>query len=301
MKGKDKLIIILGVTTVVIMGSISIYLATSQLNKEVVEEENKTQIEIEMDNAVEDYINQNPEDKEFEELDEETKYTYVIGESYTNYENAFKLGDESKTEFPKEDTEKFYTSLIELSERANYEKILTEIDSKLATYKFHESYNWKIGNVYYDASLMLETLNMEEDGKANLVKTMKDPTMMLIGTLMIPEVSRRDVINDLNSLSPVFNGIVDIFSHEEILIDENMSMEDEMIANIISKCFSAKSVHVYEFQIEGYALKGYVVEYINGANEVFTIQLDGTEGNNANCPYKSIAYWIDLYNKMGVN
>lgn len=301
MNSKDKIIIILGITTVIVMGSISIYLGVSHLKKTNFVEENKTEIEVEMDTVVNDYIEEHPEDTTIQELDEETKYSYVMGEFYGSYENALKLGSENKKEFPKEQSKALYQSLIKLAERANYDKILDEIDKELVTYKFHEDYNWKIGNVYYDASLMMETLNVEESGKGNLVKTMKDPTMMLIGTLMIPEFSRRDVIKDLNSLSPVFNGVVQIFNHEEIMINEDINLEDEVISNLLSQCFSAKSVHVYEFQIEEYALKGYVVEYMNGANEVFTIQLDGKEEKNEFCPYQTIAYWIELYNKIGVN
>lgn len=250
----------------------------------------ETKTEEEMKKIVNEMLNSDDDNV----LSDEDKYALVFGEFMNRYENSLKLGKETNKEYPKEKSDVFYNNLIKKAETAEYTDILQEIESKAHSYKFHEEYNWKIGNLYYDATLMNEVINTENENKGQMVKNMKDPTMLLIGTMFLPEEARRVVISDLDSLSPIFDGAVSIKKHEEKEVKEDEDFEDDFMNIILTESFSVEKIHRFEFEVENTSLLAYIVEHEDGSLEFYTIKQNG----NYECHYKSIRYWIEIDNAL---
>lgn len=283
--GKAQIIGIVGIFVICIAGSCFMMFKHSNLKDKEIP---LTETEKEMQQIAEE--NLSDEDKEILSKDEQLALS--MGDFMNKFENTLKLGKETKPEHPQTQTSVFYKELIREAESANYLDILSLIEKKATQYKFHEEYNWCIGNVYYDATLMKATLDVSEDMKGYMVKNMKDPSMLLIGTLMIPEKSRRDVIVNTDSLSPIFDGAVRIKKHEEVLVKEDEDFEDDFMNIILTETFSVNKIHKFSFEVENNPLIAYIVEHNDGTLEFITIKKDG----DYECYYQTIQYWMQFDN-----
>lgn len=223
-----------------------------------------------------------------------------MGESYLRYSNAYKFGDKSLPEYTKEKSDTLYHNLIILAQSANYNSIISKIEEQKKQYKFYEDYNWKIGDLYLDANVMKSTQNenISDSQKGYMVKNLKDPNMLLIGTLMMPEKSRRDIIADKNSLTPIFKGAVSISNTETIQIKEIESVdtiEDFTLRTLIKQSEDLVAVKKIDFKVEGHALIAYLAEGESGAYNLYSIQKDNTISDDS-FDFKTIAYYIELDN-----
>lgn len=282
---KYKLKIILFSTAFVLFGLISSISVYNQINNN--HNNNKGETQKKIDTDIQKELNKNnlsPEEKS--KMNEREKLLKTYGENANKIINSVKLGEDNNKEFPKEDTNKLYNNLIKLAQNANYDKVLDRVDKELETYKFKEEYNWKIGNVYSDANIMLSTLTAPIQGKGYMVKNLKDPNMLLIGTLMIPEESRRDVILEKTSLSPIFDGPVTILS------SETLDTKDSVYAEISTKIEHFKDIYKINFKIENFLLYAYIID--SGEENPLFYKIVNDECNET--PYKDINYWISLGN-----
>lgn len=284
---KIKIIGIVSVFIACICGSFFLIFKTMNLKDKDVP---KTQTEQEMQDIADEVISD--EDKEI--LSSKEQMALAMGDFMNKYENSLKLGRETNPEYPETDSKLFYNELVKKAETAEFPTILSMIEKKASKYKFHEEYNWKIGNLYYDSTLMIATLDAPFESRGHMVKNMKDPTMLMIGTLLLPEESRRAVIGDVESLSPIFDGAVVIKKHEIVEINEETELKDDFMDIILTETFSVKKIHKYNFEVELNPLIAYIVEHEDGTLEFFTIKQDG----NYECYYKTIGYWLELDEKL---
>ena len=280
---KIKIIGVVSVFILCIIGSFFLMFKTMNLKEKDV---SKTKTEQDMQDIVDEVIDD--EDKAI--LSKEEQLGLVMGDFMSKYENSLKLGQETNPEYPEKDSQLFYNELIKKAETAEFNTILTMIEEKASKYKFHEEYNWKIGNLYYDATLMTATLDAPTENKGLMVKNMKDPTMLMIGTLLLPEESRRTVIGDLESLTPIFDGAVVVKNHEVVEVNEEEEFEDDFMDIILTETFSVSKIHKYNFEVELNPLIAYIVEHEDGTLEFFTIKQDG----DYECFYKTISYWLKI-------
>lgn len=253
-----------------------------------IKEQEVTKTETEQN--IQSIIDQSISDEDKSVLSLEEQMSLAMGDFMNKYENSLKIGDETNKECPKEESNVLYKNLIKKAESADYNAILNEIEEKAKHYKFHEEYNWKIGNLYYDATLMIATLDAPVENRGQMVKNMKDPVMFMIGTLLLPEESRRSVILDKESLSPIFDGSVIIKKHQEVEVKEDEEFEDSFMDIILTETFSVNKIHKFYFEVEQNPLISYVVEHEDGTLEFYTIKQDG----NYVCHYKTISYWLKL-------
>lgn len=233
--------------------------------------------------------NKNLTDEEKEELkdkDLEEKANVTLGQQYIVYKDAIKLGEENKKEYPKEKSDDFYKQLLYMAQKADYLRITQTVEEEMKTYKFHEEYNWKIGNVYYDSTIMLGVLTAPIEGQGEMVKNMKDPVMLTIGTLMIPEKSRRSVILNEESLSPIFEGAVSISDSKEVTED----MGDKYVIEIYNNAGSVKTVLKIDFSVENTPLHAYVYITDSGKPSLFKIVAD----EDVQHPFRTISYWKEI-------
>lgn len=257
-----------------------------------VQKEFQTETEENLNTEINDKIDNDDSltEEEKEALKEESledKGNNVLGQEFINYQDAVKLGDENKKEYPKEKTDELYKQLINMAQKADYLNITKTVEEELKTYKFYEDYNWKIGNVYYDSTIMLGVLTAPVEGQGHMVKNMKDPIMLTIGTLMIPERSRRDVIINEESLSPIFEGAVKILNYSEAPDD------DKYVNEIYDNAGSVKTILKIDFtvsidvSVEDIPLHAYVYITDSGKPSLFKITAD----EDVQHPFRTISYW----------
>ena len=250
----------------------------------------KTQTEQQM----QDIANENLSEEDKSILTRKEQMALAMGDFMNKYENSLKLGKETNPEFPEQESSVFYKELVKKAENAEYPTILSMIEEKASKYKFHEEYNWKIGNFYYDATLMIATLDAPVESRGHMVKNMKDPTMLMIGTLLLPEESRRAVIGDVESLSPIFDGAVVVKNHEIVEVNEETKFEDDFMDIILTETFSVSKIHKYNFEVELNPFNSHIVEHEDGTLEFYTIKQDG----DYECYYQTISYWLQLDEKL---
>lgn len=296
-KKKMKYYIIGGSLAILICGSVFVTYKTLH-NKDVDQAIMRTETQKKINKQVDDVIKKDKTltDAEKKKMSEDEKAYSVMGDSYAKVKNTVKLGDPNSSEYPKEKTDELYKELIGKAEVANidrgdYEGILNEIEATARSYRFYEEYNWKIANVYHDANLLNETSDVKDPtGKGYLVSQMTDPQMFVIGTLMIPEEARRNVITDKTSLSPSFSGPVRIREVKKYNLEKDTLPKDSIIDDMFDRVFSMQNIYKITFEIEGHAMIAYVAQFPDGGLQFYTMQKVGDEY----VPYRTVQYWIDL-------
>ena len=285
MNKKQKILLIIGIICFIIISALGsiLFLKTGNIGKN---NGMSTETENNLNSEMNEKIDENEEltDEEKEALKKQDfieKGNNILGQQFISYQDAVKLGDDDKEEYPKEKSDYFYKQLISMAQKADYLNITKEIEEQMETYKFHEEYNWKIGSVYYDSTVMLGVLTAPVEGQGQMVKNMKDPIMLTIGTLMIPEKSRRDVILNEESLSPIFEGAVKISNYEVA------SDDDKYVDEIYDNAGSVKTILKIDFSVEDIPLHAYVYITDSGKCNLFKITADDTTKH----PFRTISYW----------
>lgn len=290
---KQKNILILTGIALVLTMSLSVFFLVKDLKKKDVEIDNNEvtgsqTIDEEVNNVIENTEDIPLTEEELEEMSQEDKNNFILGESIGQSENAIKLGNKNSPEYGKEMSNSLYQQLLQLAQSASYIDIVNRVDEVSKKYKLTEDYNWKIGDIYLDATVMISAKDSEKGQMGYMVSNLKDPYMLLIGTLMLPERERREVIKETGSLSPIFEGVVSV---GETTIITHEDKESDINASLIFKSESSvKELYKIKFQLEGNPLVAYIIRYNNGRIAFKTINLDGDYPNG----YKTISYWMNL-------
>ncbi|MFJ8531222.1 hypothetical protein [Bacillus sp. NPDC094106] len=289
MKKEKVLLGLLGATVVVGIGS-SIWFAVAnpfaKEDKAVKEKVIQKKEETKVDKHLEKYTPLSKE--EISKMTEKEKKDMVGGDG-ANYEsNLMKVGqNRGKEEYPEDKAKALEKELIQLSSSASYDKVLKKVKEELGDYQFTTGINTKIASIYYDASIMMSTLTAPDFQKGKIAKNMRHPEMMVIGTIMLPEKERRDVIHDFDSLSPIVNGDVKILNHEVLRGESN----DPMLKTIQNTMVGAERVHKIEFEIEKKNnLIAYVIEYNNATLEYYGMYAPKDKTYH----YKTIRFFKDM-------
>lgn len=225
-------------------------------------------------------------EEEIEKLSKDEREAYLKGDGKDYEDGQYKISGKDKQEFPQDDSDRFAKELILNAQVANYEKIINAVKDKMENYKFTEGKNLDISSIYYDASVMMTSLTVPEIQKGKVVKDMKNPEMMVIGTIMLPEKSRRDVIYDFESLTPIAEGEVKVLGHELLEIDS----EDAYVQSISNVLVGVARVHKVEFSVEGNNLYAYIAEYKNATLQFYGIYSPKDKAYN----YKTISFWKEM-------
>lgn len=250
---------------------------------ETIETQKEKQESIELNKQVEEVSGM--EKEEIENLTEDEKESIAYGEAKSYSDGKYRLQN-GKKEYPELDSRNLLKTLTEYAQVASYDKIIDEMKGKVEEYNFTEGTNLRIASIYHDASLMITTLTVPEFQAGKIAKGMKDPEMMVIGTLMLPESPRREVISDKHSLSPIFEGSVKIKNHEVLRGDTTESNA----VRAFNATVGAEFVHKIEFEIEGNNLYAYVLELRNATLEFYGIY--APEGKAYH--YQDIEFWEQI-------
>lgn len=297
MKDDKKLKVIVSLTFIVIIIILIFAFRMTFFNKNVKNPETNSNVEQIKEEEKEKIDEAIDKDETLKEEDKETMTTeekdnYLTGENVGTTENALVLGNSKSPEYDETSSNTLYKELVKLAETASYLDIIDRVDKLTPRYYFSTDYNLRISNIYLDSKIMLNikenSSNLELGQQGYMVANSKDPYMILINTLMLHERERRNVIKEVSSLSPMFEGAVRI---EDTKIYNFSNRDENTQAKIIfDNELSIKELYQIDFKVETYPLTAYVVRYGNGAISLKTI----ITRDNVENPFKPISYWMNL-------
>lgn len=115
------------------------------------------------------------------------------GQEFIDFTHAYLIGEDKNEEYPEESGDRLYFALLEKFTNANYDSIKSEFDNLLATYKFTESYNYRIANLYHDMQILSSKNSLDS---SELLSTLYDPSVYVIQTMSLFPEDRYEIIED---------------------------------------------------------------------------------------------------------
>lgn len=194
-----------------------------------------------------------------------------------------------KKELGETDIDNFYNQIISYSETADFTTAIDKIKQFKSEYNLNYGSKVKIDNIEYDITSIVSTITVDESQRGKILKNIKNPELMLIGTLLSTEKSRRDVITDNLSLSPIFDGKITILNITKLSASDTV---DEKISYIKSNNDLAESVYKIDFQVESYKLTAYIMETSAKTLEFYGIYTPEGESNY----FQTIDFWKSIDN-----
>lgn len=137
------------------------------------------------------------------------------GSEFIEFENAYLLGDDKHEEYSEKMSETTYLAVLKQISDFKYSAALKSLDTILDTYKFTESYNYKLANVYHDLQI-LNTANELDD--VDVLKKLYDPAVYTIETMRLFVTERYDIVEDKNSPALYDSTIIDVNNVEWITV-----------------------------------------------------------------------------------
>lgn len=139
-----------------------------------------------------------------DKLDEEYLST-AFNEIYLKIKGQV-AGDSKNPEFEESDAYNLRQEYYLLASKGNFKSIVDDFNNKKGEYYFSKFYNKELITIYNDAyylNMIINNNQITNDRITETLKNIKDPQMLLYGTLFSPEEPRREVFEDKLSLSPI--------------------------------------------------------------------------------------------------
>lgn len=212
--------------------------------------------------------------EEVDKLTDKQKDEYINGQGQLYAESKYKVYKEENQEYPEGQGALLVKQYREYASVASYDKIVEDMKTKVDKYNFTTGSNLEVAGIYHDATIMLSTLLVPQVQSGKIAKGMQDPNMMVTGTMMLPELARRSVILDKESLTPLFSGAVKIVKTEVL----DGTTEDTKAKIVFESCVGAMMVYKITFEVENNPLIAYVAEYDNALLDFYGVY--APEGKN---------------------
>lgn len=211
-------------------------------------------------------------------------------------------GKFTNKEYPKEDASILKQNYYIMASKGDFDSILNDFEDKKLKYLFSESYNKELITIYNDA-YYLKTI-IEEGRVANnfnvieVLKNIKDPQMLLYGTLLSKEDYRRDIFVDIFSLSPVLiekqvrvnsTFSTSMSSVQSLDKDKKDSRFNEMAKYLGEGNFT---FYKFDFTIDNNNLTAYIYKNLNN----FKLSFYGIYSNNSSVPYLKVYDYLQIDN-----
>ena len=185
------------------------------------------------------------------------------------------------------EVDNFNSEIIGYSEKADFTTAIDEIKEFKESYSLNNINKKKIDNLEFDITSIIATLTVDESQRGKIIKNLKTPELLLLGTLFSSEKSRRDIITDKLSLSPIFDGQANILNIDKVLANDT---NDNKVIFIKSNNDIAESVYKIDFAIENNKLTAYIIETSADTLELYGIYTPEGETNY----YQTIEFWESI-------
>lgn len=238
-----------------------------------------------------------------EELEQLTEHRFneLFNNIYLDSRNQG-AGNMKKEEFPKADSQALKARYYTLASAEDYASIINDFNDKKLEYSFTEIYNKELITIFNDAYYLNTAKNNDSNPvlKLETLKNLRDPQMLLIGTLFAQKEYRNQIFKDKLSLSPaVANRNIRINSVTKTSL-QNFSMDKELqkdprLSEVI-RFINEGDYIVYKFDIniDGNNLFAYI--YKNQSNsEVDFYGVYAPHGVN-NYGYLTVLDWESVDN-----
>ena len=202
-------------------------------------------------------------------------------------DNSNKDSEKDKKDVDRTIIDNFYNQVVAYSEIADFNTVTDIIKLFKSEYNLDYASKTKIDSIDYDITSIVSTITVDESQRGRILKNLKNPELMLIGTLLSSEKSRRDVITDNLSLSPIFDGKITILNTTKLLA---VDTSDERISYMKSNNDLAESIYKIDFEVEGNKLTAYIIETSAKTLEFYGIYTPEGESNY----FKTIEFWESL-------
>jgi hypothetical protein len=204
---------------------------------------------------------------EVDKLTDKQKDEYLNGQGQLYADKKYKVYNKNNKEYPEDQGKLLVKQYMDLASVASYDKIIDDMKTKTDKYNFTTGDNLVVAGIYHDATIMLSTLTVPQVQSGKIAKGMQDPNMMTIGTMMLPELSRRSVILDKSSLTPLFSGAVKIVSTEAL----DGTTKDSKAQVVFNSCVGSMMVYKVTFEVENNPLIAYIAEYDNASLDFYGV------------------------------
>lgn len=215
-------------------------------------------------------------------------------------------GNSKHKEYPVSESQILKQDYYRMASTGNFKAIINDFEDKKLEYSFSEFHNKELITIYNDAYYLNTIINQDSEPSSYLISqvlsNIKDSQMLLYGILLSPEESRRDIIKDKVSLSP-------------ILANKKIRVNSVKSGSLVSSQNSAEFKDDYRFkEIARYLTEGDFIIYkfdftIDGNNLVAYSYKDILESKTtfygiyypplSNCnDYLTIMDWINMDNDL---
>lgn len=115
------------------------------------------------------------------------------GDTYSDFDSAYLLGDDTKEEYPESNVDAYYKRLLTMVSTAKYKNVIDNVDALLDDYKFVKPYNHKIANIYHDMKILTSKSNLSD---IETLSKLYDPCVYTIYAMTLFPNDRYEVIED---------------------------------------------------------------------------------------------------------
>lgn len=211
-------------------------------------------------------------------------------------------GNSKYSEYPEQEASILKQAYYLKASKGDFDSIVTDFEDKKLKYFFSQSYNKELITIYNDA-YYLKTI-IEEGRVANnfnvieVLKNIKDPQMLLYGTLLSKEDYRRDIFVDIFSLSPVLIEkhvrVDSIFSTSMSSIYNLDKDKKDSKFNEMAQYLNGGNYIFYKigFTIDNNNLTAYIYKNIDD----LTLSFYGIYSNNSSAPYLKVYDYLQIDN-----
>lgn len=288
----------------IIVGAISLCLIGIGGYKVFVSHNNKPKVEVENNlptdrkPTIKDKVNYSEiKDNQGNKVDSKKKLNTVDSDVAIFEGNKLIIGNGDK-EFPEDKSNDLLSSLKIYASNVDYDQILAKVQPYLDEYRFSLGKNQEIAKMYNDASLMLSTKTASDLDKGKIAKAMRDIEMKTVGSLMLPEISRENLLIDQNSLDPIITGKVQIISDEILDLNNLNTIKDEdrdKVDDIIQNCDNLLALNKLKIKVDkDYTLNVYVVTNMDDTIDIYGFYAE----NGETVPYQTVSYWKDMNKQL---
>ncbi|AMN31400.1 hypothetical protein BFS06_11930 [Clostridium perfringens] len=222
----------------------------------------------------------------------------MVNSDVAIYENNKLILGNGDKEYPNDKAKKLLGQLKLYASNIEYDKIINAVRPYINDYRFSLGDNQEIATMYNDASLMLSIKLASDSAKGTIAKAMRNVEMKAVGSLMLPELSREELIIDQNSLTPIISGKPVIVSNEVINLNDKSKIKEEdkeKVEDIIENCDKLLSLHKLTLNLDKKnKVSAYMVCNLDGTVDIYGFYAL----NGAKTPYQTVAYWKEINKKI---
>lgn len=215
-------------------------------------------------------------------------------------------GTHKYNEFPEQEAEVLKQDYYLEASKGNFEYITNDFEEKKMRYYFSETYNKDLITIYNDAYYLKTIINNNSNDSFKIkqvLSNLKDPRMLLFGTLLSQEKHRRDVIVDKFSLSPILVKkhitTTSLYSTSMASLSSQPANKKDMRFNEMAKYLNDGNYIFYklDFIVDNNQLTAYF--YKNMSN--FQLNLYGMYSDDINTIYLRVYDFIQMENGSSQN